>query len=1394
MYFSPRSKDPRTMEELTTTRSAASRLMRSYLIFVVLVSGLLLTAFTLNRGLQNLYSRTAGENVMWNEDQRRIDLLQELALLSDAPSDDVFVSGDITGQEDRQKEAAMAFERKLRETESFLSEHLRRTDSPDAASMARLIASLREDMAKMTLLSTELSSQLRAGNRELAEITNVEIERTDRALQGHLTALREQIRKIRQLRIDEQTRSTKRVNVQGKLLGLCFLVLIASLLLYGFQLGRNIVGIDVLAQSVDRLKVSEERFQLASRATSDVIWEWNLSSDCMWFSEAAAKLYSVDLPASGWLDRQKALAWVHPEDVGSMMASVQTAIEGIGDSWKAAYRILRTDGTIAHVIGRAQIVRRPDGRAARLIGAVSDVTARKQAVEALRKSEERFQLVARATSDVFWDWDLGTGRFWINDPCPELNRPPLGNISVVDDVFALIHWEDRDRVVESLSLAVKQGESWREDYRIRDHNGRFLNVYARGCPVTDTNGTTVRMVGVVVDITERVRAAEILRQSEERFQLIAGATNSILWDWDQVTQKVWVNDTFLESYGHQAVDNMISEEELAKHRHPDDAARVRAGLRTALLGTDDFWSAEYRIRRKDGTWAESHNRANIIRAEDGTAVRMFGVMTDVSEQAKALRAARDAEERFRLVAMATTDRMWDWNLITNRCWINDTFVREYGLNAPDNVIAIEDWAALIHPDEVQRVVEGIHQVIDTGGQFWAEEYRIRQADGSWGDVNDRGYVVHDEAGTPVRMLGAMADVTDRKRAERSLESSNHELFQLNRRTQLILDSAADAIVGFGVDRAIIFANPAAGEVLGVPSALLLGKQLDPRIQASVFSNAGNSRGAVTLETTFFRHDGSPFPAEYLLGKKLDEHEEITGFVLTFRDVTQRHAVEKLKSEFVSVVSHELRTPLTSIRGALGLLEGGMLGALTDRGRRMLEIAISNADRLVRLINDILDIERMESSVATLNPTDCDAADLISQAIDVMRPMAEKAEVLLVDESEAVMIRADSDRILQTLTNLLSNAIKFSPPHSTVRVSVTAGPDDRTVIHVRDEGRGIPTENLEAVFERFHQVDASDSREKGGSGLGLAICRSIIRQHGGEMGVTSIVGQGSDFHFSIPRLSSSEPEASRTPVSSPAPEATRRRLLVCDDDESTLQIIREMLSPHGFEVVTVTSAIELLERVETFRPHAILLDVFMPFMDGWQTMAALRANPATAEIPILFVTVAGRGELTAHRDVPEGWLQKPVEEASLIEALQGVLGMEDRRPRVVLVEDDLDLAGVVMESFERQGIQTFHAANGRKALELFDQMVPDLVILDVVLPELDGYAVVAHLREKKEFRHVPVVVYSADELTALDRSRLKLGPTEFLTKSRISPHEFEARVIGMLSRITDQPGKDERHVA
>jgi signal transduction histidine kinase len=242
------------------------------------------------------------------------------------------------------------------------------------------------------------------------------------------------------------------------------------------------------------------------------------------------------------------------------------------------------------------------------------------------------------------------------------------------------------------------------------------------------------------------------------------------------------------------------------------------------------------------------------------------------------------------------------------------------------------------------------------------------------------------------------------------------------------------------------------------------------------------------------------------------------------DVTDRHQIARMKDEFISIVSHELRTPLTSIYGSLAMLSSGLLDNQPAKGKRLLEIAVDSTDRLMRLVNDILDIERIESGTVQMTKAIWVVSDLMQTAVDVIEPLADKAGITIIATDISSQVWVDADRLIQTFTNLLDNAIKFSPKGTTIWFTATKR-TGQVLFEVRDCGRGIPEDKLGIIFERFQQVDVSDTRNGEGTGLGLAICRSIIQQHGGQIWVESTLGKGSTFSFVLPRspsVSDSQP--------------------------------------------------------------------------------------------------------------------------------------------------------------------------------------------------------------------------------------------------------------------------------
>jgi CheY-like chemotaxis protein len=487
------------------------------------------------------------------------------------------------------------------------------------------------------------------------------------------------------------------------------------------------------------------------------------------------------------------------------------------------------------------------------------------------------------------------------------------------------------------------------------------------------------------------------------------------------------------------------------------------------------------------------------------------------------------------------------------------------------------------------------------------------------------------------------------------------------------------------------------------------------------------------------------------------------------------------------VSHELRTPLTSIRGALGLLSAGLLGTMSDKAANLLRIALSNSDRLVRLINDILDLERIQSGREPLAFRPIALSEIVRQAIDGMQPVADSAGVQLIHDANSVQLSADPDRLLQVITNLLSNAVKFSPEGATVSVTLREGSSGVT-LSVIDQGRGIPADKLDSIFDRFQQVDASDSRQKGGSGLGLAICRTIVKQHGGRIWAERNQVCGSTFRVLLPF----HPHVASTPAATPIIEVDRGRVLLADANLTTRPMVANQLRRQGYFVIETGTVEETLAAValaavpdaSAGNPatiEAILVDISLDGLNGWEILPRLRMEPAAAGVPIVLLSVDHPNPSLPIPTGADGWVSQSPNEETLLSELARVLSSPGEKARILVVEDDIDLARVIGAVFAKDGIEVMLVHTRQAALDACVSYRPQLLVLDLSLPDGDGFNVVDWLRQHEDLAHLPLVVYSAREIAPAERSQLQLGPTHFLTKAKVQPQQLESLVLTMLRR-------------
>lgn len=506
------------------------------------------------------------------------------------------------------------------------------------------------------------------------------------------------------------------------------------------------------------------------------------------------------------------------------------------------------------------------------------------------------------------------------------------------------------------------------------------------------------------------------------------------------------------------------------------------------------------------------------------------------------------------------------------------------------------------------------------------------------------------------------------------------------------------------------------------------------------------------EVEGLRKDGSIFPMDLAVNEMVVGGEKIyTGVV---RDITERKQMDKMKNEFISTVSHELRTPLTSIRGSLGLLAGGTVGDLPESANEMLKIASNNTERLLLLINDILDIQKIESGNISFKFESVDLKPFIEKAISEHADYGKQYGVTfeISHMLEGVKVYADKDRLMQVMGNLLSNASKFSNKGDAVHISMAAHQDDRLRISVTDYGRGIPAEFQSKLFDRFTQSDSSDTRTKGGTGLGLSITKVIIEKHGGLIDFISKEGIGSTFYIELPELIGDSASGDETMIT--LPDDTAACVLIVEDDPDIAALIRRMLAEAGYNsdiAYDAKQARELLAKRKNYY-RLMTLDIMLPDEDGISLLTSLRNEAETQDLPIVILSVIAnetKRELKGGALDVADWLSKPIDSERLIDVVSNVIAA-NQCPRVLHVEDEQDVHIIVNEMLKNK-CELLWTTTLQESRDIIKLGNIDLILLDIGLPDGSGLDLIEDIEQMEP--QPRIVIFSASDVSAEYLSRV-----------------------------------------
>ncbi len=653
-----------------------------------------------------------------------------------------------------------------------------------------------------------------------------------------------------------------------------------------------------------------------------------------------------------------------------------------------------------------------------------------------------------------------------------------------------------------------------------------------------------------------------------------------------------------------------------------------------------------------------------------------------------------------------------------------------------------------------------------------------------------------------------------------------ELFKsANAQRQAVLD-AASRISIIAADRhgKITLLNRGAERMLGYSAKEVLGKRtpldfhLAEEIKASCekFNGiAGGPAGGIDLflyyaqhylseehEWTYVRKDGTPIPVSMSVTGIYTSEKELTGFLCAAMDITQRKRQEeslreamvaaesanRTKSTFLANMSHELRTPLNAIIGYSEMLEEEAEDLELKSFVADLRKIRTAGKYLLALINDVLDLSKIEAGKADLFIEPFPIESMIREVIATISPLIEKKtnRLELSIAGKLGNLTADLTRTRQILFNLLSNATKFTEKGTiTVEAFPKSSPaGERIVFKVRDTGIGMTNDQLSRIFEPFIQADASTTKQFGGTGLGLAISRTFCQMMGGEITVESEPGKGSTFTVELPRevkwKQAAGGSARRVEGANVHQKAAGKNgpntVLAIDDDPAVHELLTNYLRKEGLEVVCAGSGEEGLRLARKLKPMAITLDIIMPGMDGWAVLAALKADPETASIPVVIITIEENRDLGFTLGASD-YLVKPISRVQLFDTLRKY--RQGRAAgRVLVVEDETATRDLMVRFIRKEGWDVVEAGNGREALDQIAERKPDLIFLDLMMPVMDGFEFIKELRAHREYRSIPVVVVTAKDLTPEERQWLNGGVYRVFRKGSFSREELlqQAREI------------------
>jgi hypothetical protein len=1024
------------------------------------------------------------------------------------------------------------------------------------------------------------------------------------------------------------------------------------------------------------LRAALEHLRLVGETASIGTWERDLVTDAARWDPVMFRLWGLE-PSEVAPGREAGMQMVHPDDREKLDADWQRMLQ-VDHTIDFEYRVTRPDGFVVYLQSRGRVERDRDGRPRRALGASIDVTADRVAQRQLRELDDWLRL-AGATMGIGFFLHPVDGSAQFNDP--QLRRifgfgTEQEGLSFQDYIDRVVP-EDRHLMKKARDQALRSDAPVEIEYRIRLPDGSLHYILTRRSLQRDRHGRPLHVSGIALDVTESRVAARALHAANERLQLATSTARIGIWEQDLVQGEMQWDERQRAIYGVDARWRPDFERWLALV-HPADRER----LRQTFAAHTSSGSIEYKIVRPDGESRTLVGNFTLESDANATPLRLLGTNLDITDVRAAQRERDALVERMQIISETVGVGVWDWDPDSNTSVWNDRMYELFGHTRES--FASRTWLDMLHPDDVPGAESAMQAALGDGVSFDIE-FRVVWPDASVHWIASRGRAERDALGRTVRVLGVNMDISERRRSEQATrdllermqlttKATGIGLWELNLETRTLhWDEQLYRLVG-RTPQELPDLNDQWADVLHPDDVQRLRKEqrrtlhgrraLD--IEVRVVLPDGSLRYVTLRGQLRFDADGRPV-TQFGVAFDVTEHK-LTENALRAKETAER--ASQAKTEFLSRMSHELRTPLNAILGFTQILEIDQAYPLAPMQRDRVQHIQQAGWHLLSLINEILDLSRIEAGKARLSMAIVPLGEVIDECLALVGTDAAKRqlETVVLREADAPeSVWADRTRVKQVLLNLLSNAIKYNREHGSVHIGIGADNDGNALISVRDTGHGLSAQQIDQLFQPFNRLGL-ESAQIEGTGIGLALSLNLAEQMGGRLEVSSELGVGTEFRLMLPvatpqvdrSLEDRAKLAGLDEVLLTPREDVRGSLLYVEDNPDNVAVVEQMLALRP-QVKLFTAPDGATARVlaAACQPDLILLDMRLPDTDGFTLFRELQAQPETSQIPCAGVSANALPSDAAHArnaGFVEYWT-KPLDAGQFLRGIDALLTHE-----------------------------------------------------------------------------------------------------------------------------------------